>query len=118
MEVYEKRSTTFEYTIWVGLKEGYHGPTHDESEVLQICREYCDEVGLCVTITPTTFVYPNGVEPGVAVGLINYPRFPKHDTTIEKHALKLARILMTRLGQHRISVVGPRDTIMIGPLDD
>jgi hypothetical protein len=74
-----------------------------------------DRIGLCVSVTDTTFIYTNGLEVGIAVGFINYPRFPDKDPTIIKNqALELAAILKSVLGQKRISVVFPDETIMLG----
>jgi hypothetical protein len=42
----------------------------------KVCREFCDELGWCVTVTPTTYVYKGGEEAGFIVGAINYARFP------------------------------------------
>lgn len=112
------RTTTFEYTIWIGFQQGYDGHIHTFEEVVNICRWYCDKVGLGLTVTPTTFVYTGGQEDGARIGLINYPRFPKHGIEIENQALELADILMNDLGQIRCSIVGPQETIMLGPSDD
>lgn len=54
------------------------------------CREYCLQVGLCVTVTPTLFIYTGGEEYGVEIGLINYPRFPDTKEGILKKAIELA----------------------------
>jgi hypothetical protein len=47
----------------------------DIAAAVDYARQYCDEHGLCVTVTPTIYVYTGGQEVGLAVGLINYPRF-------------------------------------------
>lgn len=106
---------TMELTIWCGLKEGYDGPVHTVEEVEQICREYVADVPMCVTVTRTKFIYPGGEEPGVAIGLINYPRFPVYvaDQLYDK-AYPLAEYLKSRLGQKRVSIVTPHDTVTIG----
>ena len=108
-----KTVPTYTATIYVGLLE-YVKPADrprkrqwSVSEVEHICGKFCDEIGLCVTVTPTTFVYTGGDEPGAIVGLINYPRFPKSQSEIRVEALKLASILATKLGQKRLSVVFP-----------
>jgi hypothetical protein len=75
-----------------------------------VCGEYCDEVGLCVTVKQVEYVYTKGAETGVVVGLINYPRFPKDGTEIEAHAVKLGRILREALGQESFSVQTPTTT--------
>lgn len=80
-------------------------------EAETVCREYCDEVGYCVTVTETNYVYRDGEEAGVTVGLINYPRFPVAPAEIERHAFILAGILRERLGQQSYSVQTPTETV-------
>lgn len=36
----------------------------DPDAARRICRNFCDEEGLCVTVTPTTYVYTGGDENG------------------------------------------------------
>ena len=43
----------------------------DYDNVIRYCVDYCTNVGLCVTVTPTNYSYRNGSENGVIVGLIN-----------------------------------------------
>ena len=42
----------------------------------KVCHDFCDELGWCVTVTPTTYVYRGREEAGFIVGAINYARFP------------------------------------------
>jgi hypothetical protein len=105
--------STFGATIYVGLREGYDGLVHTSEEAMRVCHTYVDEVGLCVSVTETRFIYTDGREPGVAVGLINYPRFPAEPVTIRSHALALAVRLQMALGQKRVTVVFPDDTVML-----
>jgi hypothetical protein len=42
----------------------------------KVCREFCDSIGWCVTVTPTTYVYRGGEELGFIVDAINYACFP------------------------------------------
>ena len=79
----------------------------------KICREYCDRVGLCVTVTATNYVYTGGSERGVAVGLINYGRFPSTDQELWAKALELATELVRRLEQTSCSVVGDVETVWL-----
>ena len=81
------------------------------SEAETVCREYCDAAGLCVTVTGTHYVYTDGEEAGVIVGLINYPRFPKEPREIEARALALGDLLRERLGQQSYSIQTPERTI-------
>lgn len=80
-------------------------------EAQTICREYCDAVGLCVTVTETLYIYTDGEECGVIVGLINYPRFPADLADIERRAFELGDMLRERLGQQSYSVQTPERTI-------
>lgn len=76
----------------------------DYDEARDICRAFCDEEGLCVTVTPTAYVYTGGEEAGVIVGLINYPRFPSEPSDILTTAKLLALELMHKLEQESVSV--------------
>lgn len=83
----------------------------DPEAATAICRAYCDEVGFCVTVTPTTYVYRDGQEGGVIVGLINYPRFPASPFEIGSHAVRLADRLREVLGQRSYSIQYPDTTV-------
>lgn len=98
-------------TIWVGFGDATPGVALKAVKVL--CSRYCDAVGLCVTITPTTFVYTGGLEKGAAVGLINYPRFSEGRSWLRRHALELAEQLQIVLAQKRVSIVFPDETVML-----
>ncbi|MFO7999304.1 MAG: hypothetical protein R6U86_10030, partial [Bacteroidales bacterium] len=96
---------TYNATIYVGCKERDTGFLHSLDEVKAICQEYCDEIGLCVTVTATDYIYTNGHEPGAIIGFINYPRFPSAPEQIRKEAMELAYRLLRKLNQYRISIV-------------
>lgn len=76
----------------------------------QICREFCMEVGECVTVTPTNFIYKGGEECGVVVGFINYPRFPRIPEEIDHRAMVLADRLMVGLCQSSYTIETPVGT--------
>ncbi|QIG69156.1 hypothetical protein EVB78_122 [Rhizobium phage RHph_N1_15] len=76
----------------------------------QVCRQFCDRVGLCVTVTETDYIFTGGSEAGVRVGLINYPRFPKKRDEIEEQAFFLASMLRERLGQESFTIEAPDRT--------
>ncbi len=114
-----KAVATYTATIYVGFRVGRSDDPppaihHSIDEATEVAQAYCNEVGLCVTVTPTTFVYTGGREPGAAIGLINYPRFPSSPEKIREHALALAKQLKDRLGQWKVSIVFPDETWMIG----
>lgn len=78
----------------------------------KICQQYCDEIGYCVTVTPTNYVYKGGQEAGVIIGLINYPRFPvSRRDEIMKHAVNLGKLLRERLNQQSFSIQNSAHTI-------
>lgn len=82
----------------------------DLAQAKQICRQFCFDVGLCVTVEPVAYIYTGGEEAGVRVGLINYPRFPAPAEEILAKAQTLADALMVGLCQHSYSIVGPDQT--------
>lgn len=82
----------------------------DLAQAQDVCREFCFDVGLCVTIEPVNYIYTGGQESGVRVGLINYPRFPVAHDALRATARSLAEKLMLRLYQHSYSIVGPQET--------
>lgn len=83
----------------------------DFAIIKQICREHCFNEGLCVTVTPTDYIYTGGEEAGAIIGLINYPRFPEDSHKIILKATKLGRILMENCFQKSFSITMPGKTI-------
>lgn len=109
-----KSVPTFTATIYIGNFNRDAGEAIPVRKIEEECKAFCDEVGLCVTITPTRFIYTNGAEDGIAIGLINYPRFPSFPEAIKQRALDLAGRLKAAMKQHRVSVVFPGETVMLG----
>jgi len=108
-----KESDTFEIKIFVGLKDLYTGKTFPYEVVEQEILEYVKIHKMCITLTKTRFIYVNGSENGVIVGLINYPRFPKSRPSLETKALNLSLFLKDRFKQKRLSVMCPDKTRML-----
>lgn len=108
-----KSVKTWQAQIYVGLKEGYDGIEHSILDVEHICQEVTDEIGWCVTVTPTTFVYKNGKECGAVIGIIQYPRFPLDIDMLRNQTLALAEFLKLRLKQIRVSVILPEETWLL-----
>jgi len=96
---------TYTATVYCGRKVSRTGEVLPVEIAHQVCQAYVNEVGLCVTITETTYVYTGGSEPGVAVGLIHYPRFPSSPETIHGHAEELAKRLRATYQQCGVTVV-------------
>ena len=88
-----------------------HVPNFEE--VKDFLQEYVNRVGLCVTITPTTFIYKDGRENGVIIGLINYPRFPSTREELENKAEEIANLCKDRYKQNRVSIEYQDQTKML-----
>ena len=82
------------------------------------CLEYCTRVGLCVTVTPTTYMYRGGGCEGVIIGLINYPRFPSTTQQIWAHAMNLAYELKAYLGQGSFTVQNHNVSTFVSDRDE
>jgi hypothetical protein len=83
------------------------------SKAIKVIEKYCNEVGYCVTIKPTLYIYKDGQEHGIEVGLINYPRFPADASTIVDKAREIAERLRVALDQESYSIQTPNDTIWV-----
>jgi hypothetical protein len=85
----------------------------DLKAVKNACRTFCDDEaktfgsGLCVTVTPTSYIYTGGEAEGVIVGLINYPRFPAEPGMIFAVAKALAEKLVTMDGHESYTIQTP-----------
>lgn len=90
----------------------------DQAEAKAICRAFCDEIGLCVTVEPVDYVFTGGECSGVRVGLINYGRFPSEPHVIFLKAQRLARQLVDGLGQESASIVATDRTVWLSNRDD
>lgn len=108
-----KKSKSFNVQIWIGLKSGYYGEEFAINSVYDLCRKYVNEKKYCLTVTETKFLYFKGEEHGIAIGLINYPRFPINKKKILKHAFNIGEMLLKELKQYRISITTPDKTYMI-----
>jgi ferredoxin len=83
----------------------------DVNYAKNICQKYCIEVGLCVTVTPTDYIYSGGRESGMVIGLINYPRFPAEKEDIFRKAEGLGLLLVEKLGQWSFTIESPTETV-------
>ncbi len=108
-----ERLKSYNVQIWIGLRKKYSRKVYSMDRVRKICDEWVNEIGDCVTITPTEFRYLNGNEPGVIIGYIQYPRFPRSADEIDERAIELAERLMLKLKQNRVTITTPRDSIML-----
>lgn len=90
----------------------------DEADAKRVCRAFCNEHGLCVTVQPQTFIYTGGQEEGVLVTLRNYPRFPSEPADLWEKAAALAENLRWELCQHSYMLMAPDKTEWLTKRDE
>jgi hypothetical protein len=83
-----------------------------KSAAVDLCREFC-LIGLCVSVTEAEYVYTGGMESGVRIGLINYPRFPSCSESILETARRLAKYLIWGMHQSSCTIVSDKVTIFM-----
>jgi len=91
-------------TIYVGLRLA-DGTTLSLRDIKDVIQDEVDRIGWCVTVTETEFIYTDGREKGVAVGIINYPRFPESPKQLIEKVKNLAIVLLNACQQCRVSAV-------------
>ena len=104
---------TFIATIYVGSRIQYSEELIPLEVGEAVVQEYVNEIGQCFTVTRTEYIYKNGREPGLIVGCINYPRFPKQFYDLKAQVRVLARYLLDAMRQQRVSIVFPDETEML-----
>lgn len=116
-----KKADTYEVRLYIGRRYGYHG---DEFSLEDLKKEvgniqktfkenYTFESGVIpVRITKTEFVSEDYSEEGWELAAINYPRFQKAKSTILVFMTELARHLLVKFNQHRISIITPEETVL------
>jgi hypothetical protein len=77
----------------------------------QIIRKRVKEIGQCVTIEPTTYIYSGGEEVGYVVGFINYPRSPMSNKDIWNDAYDIANLLKEGTHQDSFTIMAPDRTV-------
>lgn len=76
----------------------------DRNLARQLLQKFVME-GLCVSVIDEDYIYTGGMQTGVRVTLINYPRFPKSPWEITSKAMELAGFLMIEMSQRSCTVV-------------
>jgi hypothetical protein len=84
----------------------------DIKTITEVCRDFTTEVGHCVSIKPCDYAYKFGLESGVEITFINYPRFPSSEDKLVSDAENLGFELAKKANQGSYTIVGPTKTIM------
>lgn len=108
---------SFDGKIYAGLKDTDTGQIFPFAYAETIVQEYVNQVGQCFSVTRTEYIYSNGREPGVIVGLIHYPRFPAGQDKLKQQTLELAKRLLIGLKQYKVTVAFTDGTIMLSRED-
>jgi hypothetical protein len=77
---------------------------------VEAVRGFCEE-GACFSVSRCAYVYTGGMEDGVCVTRINYPRFPASEYVIKSQCERLAEFLRQRLFQDSYSIEYPDETV-------
>lgn len=96
-------------TFWVRIHIG--GPLEVHK---QTCREFCLRNTVCVTVTPTLYIYNGAEETGAIVELVQYPRFPAKEEAIWALAESLGEMLLSRGFQRSYLLQSPERTVWRG----
>jgi hypothetical protein len=91
--------------IYVGLRVGYTTEIVPKDTVVAKIQELAKKRRVCITVTDTQFVYPTGMEPGLIVGLMQYPRFYRTWEDLRNVARNLVEELLQCARQIRIGEV-------------
>ena len=84
----------------------------EEHRIKDICAKYC-QVGLCVSIQKTDYIYTGGQQSGFSITLINYPRFACSNDEIYTKAEELAKILIVDAYQESCTILCNDKTVFL-----
>jgi len=108
---------TFYADIYIGLTPGYDSNISFSKEHIEdLIANYidsCEKSKFAVNVQDITFIYPGGREPGVKIGLIQYPRFMVKEGEILNNALNLAAHLIEMVEQFRCTVISSDQSYLI-----
>jgi hypothetical protein len=93
---------SYPVTIWIA---------GDHAAAIRHMEDHVQLYPFCVTVTPTTYVHTSDTDPGIVVGLINYPRFPAGPAAIWAKAEQIGAFLCDRLCQQSYTIQAPDKTV-------
>ncbi len=104
---------TYTAQIQLGLRVGYSNKVINKEDVHTCCQRFVDDEKLCVSVSETTFIYTQGIEKGLVITLISYPRFPSEQEELESIAITLGTQLKEFCKQLRVSIVLTDYTLLL-----
>lgn len=84
-----------------------------EYDVRSACARYCNNVGLCVTMTKTNYIYTSGSAEGWIIGLINYAKYPKKKAEVWDSAWWLTKTLLYFTGQEDCTIQDHEKSVLV-----
>jgi len=76
----------------------------------QHIREFCIFNNVCINIYKTDYIYRGGEESGFCVEIINYPKYPEKEQTLQTLAIILAEELLIKCCQKSYTVASANET--------
>lgn len=86
------------YTIRIYIAGNY-------DRIEQACSDFVTEVGLCVNVKKTNYIYTYGEQSGAEIGLISYPKFKEEYSEIWNKAQKLCEMIMDEYNQQSATII-------------
>jgi hypothetical protein len=96
-----KTTQTYTCAIWIA---------GDYDDAVRLLRAFCEE-GACFAVERCAYVYTGGMEDGVKVTRINYPRFPASPEHIKAQTIRLGHFLREGMFQDSFAVETPEETL-------
>lgn len=79
----------------------------------QVCSDFVSEVGLCVNVKKTNYIYTHGEQSGAEIGLISYPKFKPSLSQTWDEAIELCERLMDECNQKSATIIDSEEAIYI-----
>ena len=76
----------------------------DYRRAVNFCHDRVTDASFCVSVIPADYVYNGGIQSGVRIRLIHYPKYPATLEDIRARARNLAEGLRVELNQYSYTV--------------
>jgi hypothetical protein len=118
IKIKTEECSTYEGFLTVGSVRGYGGEGVSKDMLLREVSNFqkafkkVNSYGCSVRVIDSQIIYCDYLENCYDLCVINYPRFPLTESQIDTFLLQLAQYLLKSLGQERITVVKPGNSVM------